>query len=133
MGRLENDRHETFAQALAKGMSATDAMKAAGYSDPRNSTRLTKNDEIRTRVEELQGRAAANVVITREWVIEQLVDNARLAKEQGDFSPANQAIKLLGMELGMFVERTENVNLNHDVTDEPATEDEWAAQHARPN
>ena len=35
----------------------------------------------------------------------------------------------IGKHLGMFIERTENVNLNHDVSDRPATEEEWAAEH----
>lgn len=39
----------------------------------------------------------------------------------------------IGKHLGMFVERTENININHDVTDEPATEDDWAAEHAARN
>ena len=43
---LRNPRHEKFAQEIAKAKTATAAMAAAGYSDPRNSTRLTKNDEI---------------------------------------------------------------------------------------
>ncbi|OWV62571.1 hypothetical protein ATY75_12165 [Rhizobium sp. N122] len=33
-------------------------MEIAGYSDPRNSTRLTKNDEIARRVEEIKVRAS---------------------------------------------------------------------------
>lgn len=39
----------------------------------------------------------------------------------------------IGKHLGMFIERTENVNLNHDVSAEPDTEDEWATKHAHPN
>lgn len=39
----------------------------------------------------------------------------------------------IGKHLGMFVERSENVNINHDVSDQPLSEDEWEAQHARPN
>lgn len=35
----------------------------------------------------------------------------------------------IGKHLGMFIERTENVNINHDVTDEPLSEEEWAEQH----
>lgn len=134
MGRLTNDRHEAFAQGLARGMSQIDAYTAAGYTANRSAaSKLQTNANIQARVGELQSRAATNVVITREWIIEQLVDNAAKAKQAGDFAPSNKAIELLGKELGMFVERTENVNLNHDVSDEPATEDEWAAQHARPN
>jgi hypothetical protein len=47
---LYNQRREIFAQEIAKGKTATQAMKAANYSDPRNSTRLTNNDEVRRRV-----------------------------------------------------------------------------------
>jgi phage terminase small subunit len=134
MGRLTNDRHEAFAQHVARGSSAVEAMKAAGFRGHRqNAHRLMTNDDVQSRIAELQDRAAANTVITREWVIEQLVDNARQAKQQGDIAPANKAIELLGKELGMFVERTENVNINHDVSDEPLSEDEWATTHARPN
>ena len=49
---------------MAKGKTATAAMATAGYSDPRNSTRLTKNDEIRRRVEELQSLGAARAEVT---------------------------------------------------------------------
>ncbi|MDO9364621.1 MAG: hypothetical protein Q7T60_16965 [Sphingopyxis sp.] len=129
MPALANPRHERFSQELAKGKSATEAMEAAGYGDPRNSTRLTKNDEIAARVVELQERAATNVVISREWVIEQLVENVTKAKAQGDIGPSNQALQLLGKEIGMFVDRSENVNINHDVSDRPASEEEWAAEH----
>jgi hypothetical protein len=129
MPALSNARHERFAQELAKGKSATEAMKDAGFSDPRNSTRLTKNDEISARVAELKERAAASVSISREWVIEQLVDNAAKAKLAGDIGPSNQALQLIGKELGMFVDRSENVNINHDVSDRPASEEEWAAEH----
>jgi len=60
---LRNAKHEAFAQALAKGKSATDAMAEAGYSDPRNSSRLTKNDEIARRVEEIRSRISEKA----EW------------------------------------------------------------------
>jgi phage terminase small subunit len=43
------------------------------------------------------------------------------------------ALVNIGKHLGMFIERSENINHNIDVTDEPASEDEWAGQHARPN
>lgn len=128
MPALTNARHEKFAQELAKGVSASDACRAVGI-DPRNSTRLMKNDEISRRVDELQERAVSNVLLSREWVLEQLVDNANLAKAAGDFGPSNQALNLLGKELGMFVERTENVNIEHVVSDDLPTADEWETEH----
>lgn len=145
MGRLSNDKHEAFAQALAKGTSAFEAMKEAGYRPDRgNASRLTANDSIRTRVAELQERAATNVVISREWVIERLVENVNRAMQaveirnqdggtgeyKYDGSVANKALELLGKELGMFVERSENVNHNYEISDEPMSGDEWSETYA---
>lgn len=130
MPALSNPRHERFAQELAKGKCQSEAYEAAGYapSEP-NASRLTRHDKVQERVRELQERAAANVVVTREWVLEQLVDNAARAKEAGDYGPSNQALNLVGKELGMFVERTENVNLNHDISGELPTDEQWEAEH----
>lgn len=130
MPALQNARHERFAQELAKGKSQSEAYQLAGYepSEP-NASRLTRNDKVQARVAELQERAAANVMLTREWVLEQLVDNAAKAKAAGDFGPSNQALNLLGKELGMFVERTENVNIEHVVSDDLPTPEEWEAEH----
>lgn len=61
---LRNSRHEKFAQEMAKAKTATAAMAAAGYSDPRNSTRLTKNDEIRRRIDELKERFLLSRFVT---------------------------------------------------------------------
>lgn len=131
MPALSNARHERFAQELAKGKSQSEAYANAGYepSEP-NASRLTRNDKVQERVAELQSRAVENVLLSREWVLEQLVDNASKAKAAGDFGPSNQALNLLGKELGMFVDRSENVNVNHAVSGELPTEDEWESEHA---
>lgn len=60
---LRNAKKERFAQALASGKTATEAMEEAGYSDPRNSSRLTKNDEIAKRVDEIKNRISEKA----EW------------------------------------------------------------------
>lgn len=137
MPALENSRHEKFAQGLAQGMSAAEAYTAAGYKGDRTAaSRLSTNVNVQERVAELQERAAASVSLSREWVMEQLIDNASLAKENGDWAPANRALELLGKELGMFVDRSENVNQNvsYVISGEPIDNvDEWAEQYSRPN
>jgi hypothetical protein len=137
MPALENPRHEKFAQALAKGMSAADAYTDAGYKGDRTAaSRLSTNVNVQARVAELQERAAVSVSLSREWVLEQLVDNASRAKQNGDWAPANRALELLGKELGMFVDRSENVNQNvsYVIAGEPIDNvDEWAEQHSPPN
>jgi hypothetical protein len=55
MGILKNTRHEQFARGLATGKSASQAYSDAGYSACRqNAHRLSSNDDIRSRVAELQ-------------------------------------------------------------------------------
>jgi phage terminase small subunit len=52
---LKNPRHEAFAQALARGMSAAAAYVEAGFKSNRhNAAALALEKHIRTRVTELQ-------------------------------------------------------------------------------
>jgi phage terminase small subunit len=64
MGPLKNQRHEAFAQALAKGMTADAAYAAAGYTPSRkNAARLKANEGIRARVEVILSRGAQKAEI----------------------------------------------------------------------
>lgn len=153
---LSNARHERFAQEIAKGTEAGEAYKIAGFKpNPGNARRLKLDEAVKKRVEAIlierskiheKGleRAIERVALTKEWVIERLVENANRAmqaeavkregQEIGEYryegSVANRALELLGKELGMFVDRSENVNINHDVSDKPLSEAEWEAEHA---
>ncbi|RDE07724.1 hypothetical protein [Pelagibacterium lacus] len=61
---LPNPRHESFAQALAKGKTADDAYAQAGYRPNRkNAWRLKTNEDIAARVAELGAKAAEKA----EW------------------------------------------------------------------
>jgi hypothetical protein len=136
MPPLDNSRHEKFAQGLAQGKSAADAYTAAGYNGDRTAaSRLSTNVNVQSRVSELKQRAAASVSLTKEWVLERLIANVKAGQENDDLSPANKALELLGKELGMFVDRSENVNQNVSfvISGEPVPDaDEWLTQH-KPN
>lgn len=187
MGVLANQRHERFAQELAKGKSATDAYSAAGYVGDRTAaSRLSTNVNVQARVAEILARGAERAAITEEMVLrelgkiafadirkavrwgrspidtesenaspnglgiypvelvpsEEMDDDTAGAVAEVSLTQTGIKIKMhdkkaalvdIGKHLGMFVERTENININHDVTDEPATEDDWAAEHAARN
>ena len=66
---LKNQRHELFAQALAKGMTQVAAYEVAGYKldaapkdGPGHPSRLAEDGRIRERVAELQGAAAERAI-----------------------------------------------------------------------
>lgn len=128
---LDNPRHERFAQELAKGKSATEAYNAAGYQGDRTAaSRLSTNVNVQSRLAELQSRAAEKAVVTVEDIARQLDEDRTFARENGAAAAAVSATMGKAKVLGLVVEKSENVNLNYDVTDEPQSEDDWAAEHA---
>lgn len=61
---LKNAKHERFAQALAKGESAAQAYVTAGYrKHDGNAHRMSINEKIRSRVEQILNRVAEKA----EW------------------------------------------------------------------
>lgn len=129
MSALRNSKHEHFAHLIAKGGNPRQSYIDAGYSDKgadQSASRLLRNAEIAARVEEIKGavieRAIEKTGIDKAWVLQQLVENVRLAKAlepvvasdgsttgelKANLPAANQALTLIGKELGMFVDRKE--------------------------
>src|SRR6478609_7088327 len=65
MAVLANPRHEQFAQALARGLTAAAAYKSAGYGHKgarQNGARLKACPDIGSRVQELRSTVAAGVI-----------------------------------------------------------------------
>lgn len=131
---LLNPKHERFAQEAASGKNASEAYEVAGYSRNRgNAAALRKTEEIQTRIAEILeernamhsaavGVAVQKLSLTKEWVIEGLMENAARALQRqavldddgkpiGEYhyqgNVANRAFELLGKELGMFIDRKE--------------------------
>lgn len=124
MPMLKNQRHELFAQAIVKGKTYGEAYVEAGYRpSPSAPSRLFEDVRIKARIQELMGRQGVGLVLSRQYVVEALIENAEKAlgrkpvkighngdaKEtfvyRGDV--ANAAIRLAGLEFGLFVERKE--------------------------
>ena len=77
---LDNPRHESLAQALAKNMTNAEAGLEAGYTGNAQSISDTvrENPYISVRVKELQAIAAERSIVKIEWLIEEW----RLALEE---------------------------------------------------
>lgn len=150
---LANHRHEKFAQLLVTGLTQEEAHARAGYKRSRhNAARLAAQPDIKARVAELSAAAAKEVGLTKEWVIQRLMEHAevclgnrtkkiKIRKPRSsdveeveahlvDPASANRALELLGKEIGMFVERSERTNTNYNISDEPLSQDEWVSSYA---
>ena len=129
-------------------------------NNPGNARRLKLNEAVAKRIEAIQleraeisakinakavERAAEALAIDKEWIMGRLKENAERAMQAvqakgpdgqpvGDFkydgSVANRALELLGKEIGMFIDRTENKTILHTIASDPMPEEEWAATHA---
>lgn len=88
MPKLDNHRHEAFAQYLSEGCSADEAYERAGYKPNRfNASRLKTNEHILSRIEELQDRRRKMGDVTVESLTQELDAAVEDAKAAGQFGP----------------------------------------------
>lgn len=107
MPPLPNQRHELFAQEIAKGKTATEAYQVAGYTpSEQNASRLTRNDKVQRRVVEIQERGAKRAEVTVESLIEEAEAARILAMAIEAPSAAIAAVREKGVLSGKRVERT---------------------------
>jgi len=117
---LRNHRRELFAQAIAQGKSAAEALRVAGYADNfRNGTRMKMNEDVQRRIADLQAIAAGRAEITTASLIEDAQRIQDMAEKAGQATAAIQALKAKAILSGKWVEsRTVEQTV---VNKEPAT------------
>ena len=104
-----NEKQENFSQAYVLHRNATEAAKAAGYSDKSAANqgyRLLQNDEILERIEDL-----ANELETNINVIEEIESQYTYAKANGHTNSAIKALELLSRVRGAKSEKNIDVSL----------------------
>ena len=120
---LENGRWELFAQALAKGESATKAYESAGYRGSRsNAARLRANEHIAARILEIQGAGAKSAEITVASLLDELEHARQRADSLGQLSASVRAISEKARLAGLVVERQEIAVVNTEPEPQSTTE-----------
>jgi phage terminase small subunit len=160
MAALKNNNHEQFCKAVVSGRypdptAAYRAVypKASPVTARVNACNLMKRPEIQGRIDERTDyrervdqrigekvvektaeRISEKLVASREWIIDRLVETANRAMKADELNGATacRALELLGKEVGMFVDRTESLNTSYAISDQPMTQEEWAAKFATP-
>ncbi|WP_051988471.1 terminase small subunit [Bosea sp. UNC402CLCol] len=107
---LRNNRHEAFAQAIAKGLAARVAYKAAGYGASDKAaeacaSRLLTDAKVAARVLELQSKAARKVEVTVESIARELEEARVLAIAEKQSSAAVAASMGKAKLFGLIVEK----------------------------
>ena len=106
---LKNAKHELFAQGVASGKSATQAYADAGYKSSReNASRLLTNDNVQSRVGELQSCVAQHVMETSASLADKLEVVAIAALKAQQYGASVAAYMGKGKILGLVKERREH-------------------------
>ncbi|MDO9417019.1 terminase [Pararhizobium sp.] len=110
---LKNARHEKFAQALAKGKTADDAYKDAGFKANRgNAATLKANQSISKRVAEIQGRAAERAAVSIQSLTDELEEARGIAIAEKQSSAAVAATLGKAKLHGLLVDKKQHTGPN---------------------
>ena len=134
---LDNPRHENVCQELAKGNSVLKSYQTGGFKGGMVAASLfCKKPFVKERVKEIQQdrihremkasqNAAESLGIDKRWVLQRLQYNAErclrgkpILDKNGEQIPgrftgmpdsrgANEALELIGREIGMFIQKVE--------------------------
>jgi hypothetical protein len=106
MAILENQRHELFAQELAKGETAHQAYINAGFRASR-AARLKANESVAARVTEIASAAAASAEITLASVLRDLDQAIEIARTKGQPNALVNAAALRAKLGGLLIDKTQ--------------------------
>jgi len=134
MAAIDNPKHEIFAQELAKGVSQASAYEAAGYKpSEQHASRLASNGKVQARIAEIQNRAVVRTTITIASLMEEAAEIQAAALKANQHSAAVAALTAKAKLAGLWVEKSENenVNTNYVVSGEPVDNvEDWEREHA---
>jgi phage terminase small subunit len=111
-GPLANTRHEAFAQAIAKGVTADAAYIEAGYKPHKsNPHRLSGNERIKDRVAELVNQSAERTGVTLDRVLNEYASIAfsgmsKFIRVSPDGDPIIDLSKSTPADLDLLAEAT---------------------------
>lgn len=109
MPALANQKHELFAQQIAKGKPLYQSYEFAGYKPARSAAcRLSTHVNVKARVAELTQDMLVEHGITVHSLIDDYLDDRQAARTAGQFAVAINATTQIAKLCGLFIERTEH-------------------------
>jgi hypothetical protein len=121
---LKNQRHELFAQEIAKGQSASESYKNAGYRPSRkNASRLRTKEDVAARILELQAATAKSAHITISSICAELDAANEVAKSKGQAAAMVSASALRAKLAGLLTDRVEVTTIDQQFDQAESYED----------
>jgi len=89
-----------FVIEYVKDFAHRRAAEASGF-DPDKGVQLIKQDNVANAVERLIIEAADEAQLDAQWLLYELVDNHRIARQQGNIAASNQALLTLAKHVSI--------------------------------
>lgn len=112
---LLNSRQKKFVDEFVLCGNATEAARRAGYSTTSakvRACRLTEDNRIASAIAVKQAENAAKLELTREDVLNGLLEAVKLAKEQANPAALVSAWREIGRVIGCYQPETKRVELS---------------------
>lgn len=112
MKKKPTKQQEAYAQSRGKGLSREKSAIIAGYAGAGAGTSLSEIESsptVQTRLAEIKAETAKNTKITKEDVVDMLIDAANMAKLTADPQGMVAAARELGKMLGYYAPEVKRV------------------------
>lgn len=108
-----------FVVEYVKDFNAARAAERAGYANPAYGNALLEEEDVQALIHWYIDETKKDAKISAEWVMWEAVDNHRIARQQGNLSASNAALKLIGQLTSVDAFAAEKVthSLDEDVVD----------------
>ncbi len=93
-GPFDSLERETYARARARGEPLKAAATAAGVK-PAAAYDWEKHESVKERIRELRAGSETFINVSAGWLLEQLKQNAQLAREAEQFKASNEALGMI--------------------------------------
>lgn len=112
-----------FANEYCIDRNGRQAAIRAGYSEKtadQQASRLLSNVKVKEYIDAKLNRISMKAEVTAEWVLNELKDTYKSAREQAELTAANKSLELMGKHIGMFTDK-----VKMDVQGEVSHEHEY--------
>lgn len=108
--RKINEPQKKYVQARAKGLTKKQSALMAGYTpDSDDGVGVEDSPTVQAALAEIRAETAANVKITKEDVVQMLMDAVDMAKLLGDPTAVVSAARELGKMLGFYAPEVKKI------------------------
>ncbi len=110
------DGHERFAQEYLKDLNQTAAARRAGYKHPGvKGAQLYAREDVQARIKELQAEVAKRNDIDVDTIIDNLMEDRKLANEAKQHSAAVSADIAIAKVTGNWIDRIQHEDGKNDA------------------